>query len=94
MNADAPPRMAVIHIQKIAPKPPRQMAMETPMMLPVPTRDAVDTISAPKEETDFLSFGFSLTDFIASPNRRTCIKPVRTVKKIPATRRNSGTTYG
>ena len=72
--------MAVIHIQKIAPKPPRQIAVETPMMLPVPTRDAVDTIRAPNEETDLLSFGFSLTTLIDSPNRRICRRPVRTVK--------------
>ena len=80
MNADAPPRIAVIHIQKIAPNPPRQIAVDTPMMFPVPTREAVDTINAPNEDTDFLSFGFSLTTLIDSPNRRTCKKPVRTVK--------------
>ena len=80
MNADAPPRIAVIHIQKMAPNPPRQIAVETPMILPVPTRDAVDTIRAPNEDTLRLSFGFSLTTLIDSPNRRTCKKPVRTVK--------------
>ena len=32
--------------EKPAPGPPKQIAVETPMMLPVPTREAVDTISA------------------------------------------------
>jgi aspartyl/asparaginyl-tRNA synthetase len=44
--ADALPIKAIIHIQKTEPKPPMQSAVETPMMLPVPTRDAVETISA------------------------------------------------
>ena len=42
--------MAMTHIQNTAPKPPWQMAVEMPMMLPVPTREAVDTIRAWKEE--------------------------------------------
>ena len=42
---------AMIHIQKTDPKPPRQMAVDTPMILPVPTRDAVETMSAWKLET-------------------------------------------
>ena len=46
MKADAPPSSAPSHIQNTAPTPPRQMAMETPAMLPVPTREAVEIISA------------------------------------------------
>ena len=36
----------ISHIQKHAPGPPMQIAVETPTILPVPTRDAVETISA------------------------------------------------
>ena len=43
--------MAMTHIQNTLPKPPTQMAVATPMMLPVPTREAVDTIRAWKEDT-------------------------------------------
>ena len=94
MNALAPPSSATTHIQNTAPKPPRQMAVDTPTMLPVPTRDAVDTISAPNEEMLPFSFGFSATTWIDSPNRRNWIRPVRIVKYRPATIRNSGTMYG
>ena len=45
MNADEAPMMHISHIQKHAPGPPRQIAVETPTMLPVPTREAVETIS-------------------------------------------------
>ena len=64
------------------------------MMLPVPTRDAVETMSAPNEDTLPFSLGFSLTTFIDSPNRLICKSPVRIVKYTPATSRNSGTMYG
>ena len=60
-------------------------------MLPVPTRLAVETISAPSEETEFLSFGVSDTTWIDSPNRRNWINFVRAVKYRPATIRNAGT---
>jgi len=33
---------AVAVHQKTAPKPPRQIAVETPMIFPVPTREAVE----------------------------------------------------
>ena len=72
--------MAVIHIQKMAPAPPRQMAVDTPMMLPVPTRDAVETISAPKEEVAPRFTGFSFTTRIDSANRRNCTNFRRKVK--------------
>lgn len=67
------------------------MAVDTPTMLPVPTRDAVDTMSAPNEEMLPFSFGFSATTWMDSPNRRNWIRPVRIVKYRPATIRNSGT---
>ena len=46
INADAPPMTAITHIQKTEPGPPRQIAVETPRIFPVPTRDAVETMSA------------------------------------------------
>ena len=54
-NAEAAPRMAMTHIQKMAPGPPRQIADETPTMFPVPTREAVETIKAPNDERLFAS---------------------------------------
>ena len=72
--------MAVIHIQKIAPGPPRHRAVDTPMMLPVPTREAVETISAPKDEVASRLVGFSLTTRTDSPNSRNWTRPSLTVK--------------
>ncbi len=46
MKADAAPMMDMSHIQNTAPGPPVAMAVATPAMLPVPTREAVETISA------------------------------------------------
>ncbi len=46
MNADAEEMVAMTHIQKTAPGPPTAMAVATPAMLPVPTREAVETIRA------------------------------------------------
>ena len=43
MNAEAAPMIHISHIQKHAPGPPRHIAVETPMMFPVPTLEAVDT---------------------------------------------------
>lgn len=39
------------HIQKIAPGPPRVMAVATPAMLPIPIVAAMEVIRAPKWET-------------------------------------------
>ncbi len=51
-NADAAPMMAMSPIQNTAPGPPVAMAVATPAMLPVPTREAVDTMSAWNDEMD------------------------------------------
>jgi len=75
--------MAMTHIQNTAPKPPAQMAVEMPMMLPVPTRDAVDTISAWKEEVAPAFSGFSPTTRMDSRNIRNWTKRVRKVKYRP-----------
>ena len=53
MNAEAAPMIHINHIQKHAPGPPRQIAVDTPIMLPVPTLEAVETSIACKEETAF-----------------------------------------
>ena len=70
MKADALPRRAVSHIQNTAPGPPRQMAVEMPAMLPVPTREAVDTISAWKEDSPVPSVLGCATTRMDSANRR------------------------
>ena len=46
ISADALPIIAITHIQNTEPNPPIQIADDTPMIFPVPTRDAVDTINA------------------------------------------------
>ena len=56
------------------------MATETPMMLPVPTREAVDTIRAWKEETEPARSGRSVTTRRDSRNIRNWMKRVRKVK--------------
>ena len=71
---------AMIHIQNTEPNPPRQIAVETPTMLPVPTRDAVETIRAWKDDTDPSLSGFSPTTLTDSPNIRTCRNLHFTVK--------------
>jgi len=43
MNAEDAPIIHKSHIQKHAPGPPIHIAVDTPIMLPVPTLDAVDT---------------------------------------------------
>ena len=45
-NAAPATTNAMIHIQKTAPGPPTAMAVETPTMLPVPTRAAEETAKA------------------------------------------------
>ena len=57
-NADAPPMIAVTHIQNTAPAPPAQIAVATPMMLPVPTRDAVESSELQGEKTLYLQIIF------------------------------------
>ena len=80
MNAVALPRRAVTHIQNTAPIPPMQMAVEMPAMLPVPTREAVDTISVWKAETLAWSGLGCMTTRMDSRRYRNWTKRVRTVK--------------
>ena len=60
------------------------MALATPTILPVPTRLAVETISASKAETAFSSPDFSPTTRMDSPSSRSCTNLDRTVKYSPA----------
>ena len=53
MKAEAAPMTAMSHIQNTAPGPPVAMAVAMPAMLPVPTREAVETMSAWNDEMDF-----------------------------------------
>lgn len=53
--------------------------VEMPIILPVPTRDAVDTIKAWKDDTAPDSTGFSKITRIVSLNIRTCTRRVRKV---------------
>ena len=84
MNADAAPIIHMTHIQKQAPGPPRQIAVDTPTMLPVPTLDAVDTINAWKDDTFWSPAGFSFMSRQASPKSLTCANRVLNEKNSPA----------
>ena len=53
------------------------------MMLPVPTREAVEIMSAPKEEIEPSVAGFSDTTRMDSRNSRSWGSPVRMVKYSP-----------
>ena len=84
MKADAEPTVAITHIQKTAPAPPRAIAVATPAMLPTPTREAVETISARNEEKSLSFSGFSITTRIDSQNMRSGSAFVRIKKYKPA----------
>ena len=55
MKAEDAPIIHMSHIQKTAPGPPRQIAVDTPMIFPVPTLEAVDTSMACRDDTEFSS---------------------------------------
>lgn len=85
MNADEAPMIHIIHIQKQAPGPPRQIAVDTPMMFPVPTLEAVDTSIACSDDTESLSPEGSKINFRDSKNNLICTPRVLMVKYNPAT---------
>ena len=87
MNAEELPSRAVSHIQNTAPGPPRQIAVEMPAILPVPTLEAVDTIRAGKMKGPFLSLPGWATTRRDSINMRNWTKRVRIENHIPAPRR-------
>ena len=67
------PTSATIHIQKIAPGPPRVSATATPAMLPVPTRLASEVQSAWNGEIPSLSvYGALRMTRNISPKCRIC----------------------
>ena len=79
------PSRAITHIQKTAPAPPAEMAATTPTRLPMPTRQAVETMSACTPERPCSVFW--LLDRVTrtiSGKRRKGKKRVRTVKYTPA----------
>ncbi|CAM5624967.1 hypothetical protein SRIMM317S_05419 [Streptomyces rimosus subsp. rimosus] len=75
---------AIIHIQNMAPAPPRVMAVATPAMLPVPTRAAAEMVKAPKDETGLepsaRGCDLSLSTRSISGKSRSCTALERTVK--------------
>ena len=76
------PIRAVTHIQNTAPAPPMETAATTPTMLPMPTRVAVETISAWTPERAPLLPALSCWAVMRSISRkhRTGRNRVRTVK--------------
>ena len=85
----AMPKKADTHIQKMAPGPPEASAVAQPVMLPVPTWAATAVVSAWKLLMPSLPAALPLRlkplnrFFMPVPNRRTCTKPSRRVKKMP-----------
>ena len=84
-KADAAPTSAISHIQNTAPGPPVAMAVATPAMLPVPTRLAVETISAWNDEMERspCTCFFSVSCLNMSLMKRICTPLVRMVKYTP-----------
>ena len=74
----------ITHIQKQAPGPPRQIAVDTPIMFPVPTLDAVDTSIACREDTEFSFPAGSISNLMDSTSSLICTPLVRAVKYNPA----------
>ena len=84
INAEDAPIIHISHIQKQAPGPPRHIAVDTPMMFPVPTLEAVETSIACREETEpFFSEG-SRRILKDSVNNLICTPLVLIVKYNPA----------
>lgn len=65
------PVAALIHIQKIAPAPPIDIAPATPAMFPVPTVAEREVQAALKEPNSslFLHLNAAIINFTESPNR-------------------------
>ncbi|SIK14445.1 Uncharacterised protein [Mycobacteroides abscessus subsp. abscessus] len=80
----AAPKIAISHIQKIAPGPPIEIASAMPAMLPVPTREAAEIQKALNEEIDFVpslfSPGLSPMTRNISGSIRSWTTPVRMVR--------------
>ena len=78
------PIAAITHIQKTAPGPPSVIAIATPAMFPVPTREASPIAKAWKGEMPPASaWRDPATVLTILPTSRTCIARVRTVNQMP-----------
>ena len=81
------PSRPEIQSQKIAPGPPRKIAVATPAMLPTPTVEAraVETawkgLTLPSPPPRWVSL--PRTSRRANPSRRNCTAPVRIVRSSP-----------
>ena len=86
MKAVEEPSRAMSHIQNTAPAPPALMAATTPTRLPMPTRQAVETMRACTPDSPSAP-GFLLLSMVMrtiSGNSRKGRKRVRRVKYTPA----------
>ena len=87
MKAVEEPRRAISHIQNTAPAPPAEMAATTPTRLPIPTRQAVETMRACTPEMlpspSPLPLLARVTRTISGKSRKGRNR-VRTVKYTPA----------
>ncbi len=84
MKAVAIPNIAIIHIQNTAPGPPTPMAKATPVMFPVPTREAALIVKAWNGETPESPSLFSTIRRNISGKRRICTNFVPNEKYSPA----------
>ena len=89
--------IASTHIQNTAPGPPTVIAIATPAMFPVPTREAAETVKARKAEMPFLSGsmseGFSTIVLNISGNIRIWTISVVKEKYRPAMTSSAMTAY-
>ena len=89
MKALDAPRKATIHIQKIAPGPPKAMAMATPAMLPTPTRLDSERDNAWNGDTPASERSWRNIRRSMSGNARSWMKRVRTLKYRPVSRHST-----
>ncbi|CPQ97237.1 Uncharacterised protein [Staphylococcus aureus] len=79
---------AITHIQNTAPGPPSTIAVATPAILPVPTREAALIANAWKEDIPFLPSsnvsGFSKMTLNISGSHLSCTTLELIVKNTPA----------
>src|SRR5690606_22641901 len=83
------PRKPITHIQKIAPGPPKAMAVATPAILPMPMRPDIDNASAWNEDTPASDFCPEKVSRVISTRPRTCMKRVRNENHSPAPRHSA-----
>src|SRR5688572_13494957 len=80
------PSKAMTHIQKIAPGPPKAIAVAVPAMLPTPMRPDSEIDRACHDDTPAADFSpFTMSRSI-SPKPRICMKRVRIENHSPTPR--------